>query len=144
MTQAPFEGIPDTRRKVMSSIRSKHTRPELVVRSLLHGMGYRFRLHRRDLPGRPDIVLSSRRAVVEVRGCFWHQHPGCPRARVPATHQEYWTPKLEANCARDARNAAALETEGWQVVVVWECETGDLDQLATRLDGCLGRIGATR
>lgn len=144
MTQARFEDTPEARRKVMSSIRSKNTGPELIVRRMLHGMGCRFRLHRRDLPGQPDIVLPSRRVIVEVRGCFWHQHPGCPRARAPATRKDYWLPKLAANVARDARNAAALALEGWRLVVVWECEAGNLDQLATRLAASLGRIEETR
>jgi DNA mismatch endonuclease (patch repair protein) len=117
----------------MSRVRGKDTRPELVVRRMLHREGFRYRLHVRELPGRPDVVLPRHRAVVEVRGCFWHGHPDCPRAAAPSSNVEFWEPKLAANVARDARNEAALREAGWRVIVVWECETRDEDALRARL-----------
>lgn len=109
----------------MSLVRAKDTKPEMVVRRLLHGLGFRFRLHRRDLPGCPDIVLPRYRAAVFVHGCFWHQHddPTCWRSRMPKTRQDFWIPKLERNVARDQKVVAELLGLGWNVVVVWECET---------------------
>lgn len=145
---ARVPGVPETRRRNMSAIRGSHTKPELVVRSLLHRLGYRFRLHRRDLPGRPDIVFLSRRKVVEVRGCFWHRHPdpACRNAVMPTTRREWWEAKLAANVARDARNLAALEDAGWAVLVLWECEVrDDRGDLSPRLQAFLGpprRCGA--
>jgi DNA mismatch endonuclease (patch repair protein) len=124
----------------MSRIRSENTIPEMVVRRKLHSSGLRYRLHVRTLPGTPDIVLPSRQAVVEVRGCFWHQHPACRAARLPQSRQDYWTPKLARNVERDALNAASLSDLGWQVIVIWECETRDparLDGLAARLQALL-------
>jgi DNA mismatch endonuclease Vsr len=130
---------PEERSRLMASIRAKDTKPEVAVRRMLHAMGYRFRLHRRELPGTPDIVLAARRSVIEVRGCFWHQHPGCPRARVPATRPDYWMPKLSANVARDARNCRLLRRSGWRVAVVWECQIGrDPGAVARRLRRFLG------
>jgi DNA mismatch endonuclease, patch repair protein len=111
----------------MRSIRKRDTKPELVVRRALHAAGLRFRLHRRDLPGCPDIVLPGRRLVVLVHGCFWHQHPGCPLARRPRGNQDYWLPKLERVQRRDAAAIQALESLGWNVRIVWECETRDQD-----------------
>ncbi len=109
----------------MALVRGKDTKPEMVVRRLVHGMGYRFRLHRKDLPGKPDIVLPRLRKAIEVRGCFWHRHtdPACTRARIPKTRQDFWIPKLEGNAARDAANEEALRALGWDLLVVWECET---------------------
>lgn len=112
-----------TRSEIMARIRSKNTTPELAVRQALHAAGLRFRLHRTDLPGRPDIVFPGRRTVVFVHGCFWHSHPGCKRARIPGTRQEYWVPKLLRNVERDQAAAAALRSAGWRVLIVWECET---------------------
>ena len=112
-----------TRSEIMARVRSKNTIPELMVRRALHAAGLRFRLHRTDLPGRPDIVFPGRRMVVFVHGCFWHSHPGCKRARIPATRQEYWMPKLLRNVERDQAATAALQTAGWRVFIVWECET---------------------
>jgi DNA mismatch endonuclease Vsr len=120
----------------MAAIRSKDTKPEILVRRLLHGMGFRFRLHQ-DLPGRPDIVLSGRRTIVEVRGCFWHRHSGCQFAAMPATRQGYWRTKFDQNVARDAANLARLAEAGWKVLVIWECETSDPD-LSSRLQEFLG------
>jgi DNA mismatch endonuclease (patch repair protein) len=106
----------------MRQIRSKDTRPELALRRLVHGMGYRFRLHRKDLPGRPDLVFSGRKKVVFLHGCFWHQHKGCREGRLPSTRREYWEPKLARNQERDAMAHAALKSLGWGVLTLWECE----------------------
>lgn len=109
----------------MALVRSSDTKPERVVRKLAHGLGYRFRLRRRDLPGSPDLVFPGRRAVIFVHGCFWHRHdaPGCWRSRLPKTRPEFWVPKLNGNVARDAGVEAALRGMGWRVLVIWECET---------------------
>jgi len=112
-----------TRSRMMSGIRGKNTRPELVVRSLLHAEGFRFRLHRKDLPGSPDIVLSKFRTVILVHGCFWHLHSGCRLAKLPASNAEFWSQKLENNRARDLRKTDELLASGWRVLVVWECAT---------------------
>lgn len=117
----------------MSRIRGKDTKPEITVRSLLHRMGYRFRLHRRDLPGNPDIVLPKHHAVVLVHGCFWHRHKGCKYAYSPKSRVEFWQKKFMENVARDSRNRKTLQQEGWKVVVVWECELGDPDKLVLKL-----------
>lgn len=117
----------------MARIGSKDTKPELRVRKLLHGMGYRYRLHRRDLPGTPDICFPSRRKVVFVHGCFWHRHDGCKRSTTPSTRKSYWEQKFDRNVVRDRRNLTDLAQLGWQALVVWECETADLPALAERL-----------
>ena len=106
----------------MSRIRSKNTKPEIIVRSLLHRMGYRFRLQRKDLPGRPDIVLPKYKTVIFVHGCFWHQHPDCIEASRPKSNITYWLPKLKANVDRDTRNRGLLQEQGWRVLRFWECE----------------------
>lgn len=105
----------------MARIRAKHTKPELRVRRAAHALGYRFRLHRSDLPGSPDLVFPRLRVALFVHGCFWHQHPGCRRAVLPASRLDYWLPKLAGNQARDAAARAALEAAGWQVAELWEC-----------------------
>ena len=125
---------PDARSHLMARIRSKDTKPELAVRHLLHRMGYRFRLHRRDLLGSPDIVLPVRRKIVFVHGCFWHGHTGCRFATTPATRIDFWTAKISATKQRDARAVRQLRRSGWSVAVVWECQTRSLDQLARRLE----------
>jgi len=117
----------------MSRVRGKHTRPEMLVRRLVHRMGYRYRLHRADLPGRPDLVFPKRKTVVFVHGCFWHRHSRCPKATTPASNRDYWLPKFRQNKARDKRKQRELERLGWRVIVVWECETRDLDSLGERL-----------
>ena len=120
----------------MSRIRGKDTTPEMVVRSMLHRMGYRFRLHARDLPGRPDIVLPKYRTVVFIHGCFWHRHKGCRNSTTPTNNRRFWVEKLEGNAARDKVRAQALRKLGWRVMVVWECETekpGFAEWLANRL-----------
>ncbi|EMP3662894.1 DNA mismatch endonuclease Vsr [Pseudomonas aeruginosa] len=117
----------------MKRVGRENTKPELKVRAKLHFLGLRFRLHRRDLPGTPDIVLTKHRTVIFVHGCFWHRHPGCRYATTPKTRQEYWIPKFEANTSRDVRKEAQLRELGWRVLVVWECETRDLAVLEARL-----------
>lgn len=109
----------------MARVKQKDTGPEMRVRRALHRLGYRFRLHRADLPGRPDIVLPRYRIAILVHGCFWHRHPGCKLASSPKTRQEFWRAKFEANVARDSRNEITLEAMGWRPAVVWECETKD-------------------
>lgn len=110
----------------MSRIGSVNTTPELIVRKLAHHLGLRYRLHRRDLPGTPDLVFPKRRTALFVHGCFWHQHQGCSRARTPITRTEYWGPKLTRNVERDKEAKVRLESLGWRVIEVWECETRDL------------------
>lgn len=123
----------------MSAVRGKGTKPELLVRRLLHRLGYRYRLHRKDLPGRPDIVFLRRRKAIEVRGCFWHQHPdpSCRKARPPASNQDFWNDKLRRNVERDALNLRKLGDADWEVLVLWECEVMETD-LARRLTNFLG------
>jgi DNA mismatch endonuclease, patch repair protein len=123
---------PEARSRLMSRIRGKDTKPELIVRSMLHRMGYRFRIHRKDLPGRPDIVLPTHKKVVLVHGCFWHGHL-CKIAPGPKSNKEYWSPKIGANRARDERNKAALIDLGWGVLELWECEIRDLRKTEKRL-----------
>ena len=121
----------------MRAIRSKGMQPELKVRSIAHRLGYRFRLHRKDLPGKPDLVFASRRKVIFVHGCFWHSHD-CKSAHVPRSNQEYWRPKLERNKTRDGKNIEALEAKGWQCLVIWECEVRDEGGVKKRLRMFLG------
>jgi DNA mismatch endonuclease (patch repair protein) len=116
----------------MRRIRPKDTTPEMCVRRLVHGLGFRYRLHCRDLPGKPDLVFRTRKKVIFVNGCFWHRHPGCPYAYTPKTRVEFWTAKLDGNRMRDLRNLEVLEKQGWKALTVWECETIDLERL-TRL-----------
>jgi DNA mismatch endonuclease (patch repair protein) len=123
---------PEARGRLMAAVRSKDTKPEMVVRRLLHAMGYRFRLHRRDLPGMPDLVLPGRSKAIMVHGCFWHGH-GCPAGRLPKSRLEFWRPKIAGNRARDARNIRALRRSGWSVSVIWTCQMGDLQRLEKRL-----------
>ena len=123
----------EARSRVMSRIRKTDTKPELRVRSLLHWMGYRFRLHRRDLPGTPDIVLPKHRAVIFVHGCFWHQHPGCKLAKVPKSRLDYWGPKLRRNVERHERAVSELTARGWRTLTIWECETQQHPRLEQRL-----------
>ncbi len=137
----PWPGVPEARRRVMQANKCRDTAPELLVRRMLHRMGYRFRLHRRDLPGRPDLVFPGRRVVVQVHGCFWHQHPGCRHARVPKSRQEYWVPKLAQNAERDHDNERRLAEMGWRVLVLWECELVDPGAVARRAERVLGRAG---
>ena len=121
------------RSAVMRAVKGKNTSPELVVRRLAHSLGLRFRLHRRDLPGRPDLAFPWRRKVLFVHGCFWHGHDCARGARVPKTNREYWLGKIARNRERDRRSAAALDESGWRSLVVWECELKDNDALRRRL-----------
>lgn len=123
---------PHARSKLMSRIPSKNTKPEIAVRSTLHQLGYRFRLHRKDLPGRPDIVLPRHRKIILVQGCFWHGHT-CRLASKPKSNEGYWEPKIRANQARDARNLAALTDLGWSVLELWECDIKNRQGLESRL-----------
>lgn len=120
----------------MSRIGSKNTAPELIVRKALHAMGYRFRLHRRDLPGTPDIVFGPRRKAIFVHGCFWHAH-GCSIGKPPKSRPEFWGPKLGRNTARDKEKTEALRSLGWEVLTIWQCETRSLASLAEKLHNFL-------
>lgn len=125
---------PKQRSYNMSCIPSTNTRPELAVRSIVHGMGYRYRLHKPQLPGKPDIVLVRHRRIIEVHGCFYHMHH-CKNGRaVPATNVDFWRTKRLSNVARDHRNLKALRRAGWKVMIVWECETRNLPKLSTRIE----------
>lgn len=112
---------PATRSRMMAGIQGRHTRPEIIVRRYLHACGLRFRLHRRDLPGTPDLVLPRYRCAVLVHGCFWHRHEGCFYATSPATRKTFWQEKLEGNVSRDRRQLARLNESGWRAVIIWEC-----------------------
>lgn len=128
----------EKRSEVMSKVPSTHTGPELLVRKQLHSLGIRFRLHREDLPGKPDIVLPKYGSVVFVHGCFWHHHKGCKKSKMPTSNVEFWDRKIGNNVKRDRRNAAALRRLGWRVLVIWECQirTGaHLSKLARFLRG---------
>ena len=121
---------PERRSWLMSRVGGKNTTPEVRVRKAAYALGLRFRLHRKDLPGKPDLVFPKRRIALFVHGCFWHRHPGCRKASNPGTRPDYWGEKFSANTARDSRVAAELEASGWQVVVIWECETKDPESLS--------------
>lgn len=123
----------DQRSWVMSRVRGKDTRPELRVRKVAHALGLRFRLHRRDLPGTPDLVFPRWKKVILVHGCFWHQHPGCKKASLPATRPEFWMSKLARNVHRDNETLERLKAFGWSVLVIWECETRQVDRLKALL-----------
>lgn len=130
----------EQRSENMRRIRSEDTSPEMLVRRTVHGLGYRYRLHGQDLPGKPDLVFAGRRKVIFVNGCFWHGHedPGCPIVRLPKSNPDYWLPKLERNKERDVANRAALKKANWDVLTVWECETRDSDTLAKTIRKFLG------
>jgi DNA mismatch endonuclease (patch repair protein) len=117
----------------MRAVRSRNTKPEIRVRQIAHGLGYRFRLNRRELPGRPDIAFPGRRKVVFVHGCFWHQHKGCRRASLPQSNYNFWRAKLAHNVERDAEQLVAIRKLGWRALVVWECEIKNERRLAARL-----------
>jgi DNA mismatch endonuclease (patch repair protein) len=126
----------------MARIRGKDTKPEMIVRRALHRLGYRYRLHRMDLPGRPDIVFPARKVVLFVHGCFWHAHAGCKIANMPKSRREYWNAKFARNKDRDEHNATLLTQAGWRVMTVWECETKDMLSLERRLTSGLASSGA--
>lgn len=136
----------EKRSEIMSKVHSSNTTPEIRVRKLLHGLGYRFRLQRRDLPGNPDIVLPKYKTVIFVHGCFWHGCPSCKRAQIrPQTNTEYWEKKLNRTLQRDKDNIAALENLNWNVVIVWECETKkkNLPALGQKLHDFLSSVSTT-
>lgn len=138
---------PSQRSVRMSLIRSKDTKPELVVRRLIHSMGYRYRLHSRVLPGKPDLVFASRKKIIFVNGCLWHGHEGCRYNRPPKARPDYWKPKLERNRQRDISHYTKLRELGWQILVIWECETKtaqNLDALSRQIVDFLGPIGPSR
>jgi DNA mismatch endonuclease Vsr len=141
--RGPFPDVPDVRRRTMAAIRGKDTKPELAIRSLLHRLGYRFRLHKRELPGRPDLVFPSRRKALFIHGCFWHSHR-CPLANVPKTRTDYWGPKLQANKKRDRRKQRQLRELGWETVTIWECQLSQLHLVEAKLRAFLGPPGPLR
>ena len=123
---------PERRRYIMQRVGSRDTKPEMVVRRMLHALGYRYRLHRKDLPGRPDLAFPRRRKAIFVNGCFWHGH-GCHLGQLPKSRLEYWGPKIRANRDRDERKAAELEAQGWRVMTVWQCELKEPDTALDRM-----------
>lgn len=129
---------PEHRSKIMSMIKGKNTKPEMVVRSVCHEMGLRYRLHRKDLPGTPDLVFPKYRLCIFVHGCFWHRHPGCRYAYTPKSKLEFWLPKLARNVERDLNARQTLLSLGWRVMVVWECGTKDREVLRTEIQKAFG------
>lgn len=127
--------LPLTRSQIMGRVKNSNTKPEKKVRSVLHKLGFRFRVNRRDLPGSPDIVLPKYRTVIFVHGCFWHQHPGCRKAKRPKTRVAFWNAKLDRNIERDRENQGALESSRWRVLVIWECQTIQENSLIRLLQG---------
>lgn len=125
------------RSEIMSRVRSRDTGPEMTVRRLVHSMGFRYRLHVKDLPGRPDLVFPRLAKIIQVHGCFWHRHSDCSLARLPKSRKEFWLPKLEVNRLRDQKNEVELKRLGWKILTVWECELGDVEELGKRLRGFL-------
>ncbi len=132
---------PERRSWNMSRICAANTKPELTVRSMLHHMGYRFRLHRKSLPGKPDIILPKYKTIVFVHGCFWHRHEACQYAYFPKSRVSFWEKKFKSNMERDSRNKSELELLGWKVIVIWECELSDMQALASKLFNCLSDTG---
>nr|VFJ75576.1 MAG: T/G mismatch-specific endonuclease [Candidatus Kentron sp. FW] len=129
----------EERSRRMSLIRNAGSSPEMKLRRLVHGMGFRYRLHAGDLPGRPDLVFPSRRAVIFMHGCFWHRHEGCKLARLPKSKLDFWKPKLESNRIRDLQKQQQLRDLGWRVLVVWECELADTDRVSALVREFLGK-----
>ena len=130
---------PEDRSRIMRAVKARDTGPELVVRRIAHGLGYRYRLHGIGLPGKPDLVFTSRKKVIFVHGCFWHGHD-CPRgARMPKSNRDYWKKKITGNRSRDRRHCDLLNESGWEVLVVWECSLSDPDSVAQRLESFLGK-----
>lgn len=121
---------PALRSEIMSRVRGKNTRPEMIVRKMLHKAGFRYRLHVPGLPGKPDLVFAGRRKVIFIHGCFWHMHEGCALARMPKSRVDFWTTKLQGNRERDSRNLAELQHAGWDVLTIWECELAKPELLA--------------
>jgi DNA mismatch endonuclease (patch repair protein) len=132
----------EVRSKIMASVGQKNTGPEMVVRRLLHRLGYRYRLHAKELPGRPDIVFRPRRKAIYVHGCFWHGH-GCSKGKLPKSKLEYWGPKISRNAKRDKENVSEVRKLGWDVMVIWQCELGNEAELQGRLESFLGSRAET-
>ncbi|MBI5815987.1 MAG: DNA mismatch endonuclease Vsr [Nitrospinae bacterium] len=130
---------PAQRSELMGKVRSINTRPELIVRKIIFRMGYRYRLHAKDLPGRPDLVFRPREKVVFVNGCFWHFHKGCPDVRPPKSNRVFWRKKLEGNRKRDSSNYRKLSKMGWKYLIIWECQTADAAKLESKIRDFLGR-----
>lgn len=128
---------PEKRSRMMAGIKGKNTKPEMAVRKIVHAMGFRFRLHRKDLPGSPDLVFPRLRRAIFVHGCFWHQHPGCRFAYLPKSNAQFWLEKLEGNKRRDALALTMLDALGWEALIVWECEISDQPALVLKLNSFL-------
>jgi len=133
MSSEVIHKVSEQRSRNMSAIKSKNTKPEIKVRKVLHSMGYRFRLHSKDLPGSPDIVLPKYKTVIFVHGCFWHRHQNCKYASTPKTRKEFWNKKFNENINRDKINQENLSSKGWKIIIVWECEIKDKDFDLNRL-----------
>jgi len=129
---------PEHRSKIMSKIKGKNTKPEMIVRSVCHELGLRYRLHKKDLPGKPDLVFPKHRLCIFVHGCFWHRHPGCKYAYSPKSRLDFWLPKLAKNVERDADALQALHTRGWRVAIIWECHTKNREFLRTEIRKIFG------
>ena len=121
------------RSEIMGRVRHKDTKPEMIVRRITHGLGFRYRLHSGKLPGRPDLVFPARKKVIFVHGCFWHRHAGCARTRTPKSRVEFWNKKFDENVRRDKSARKKLADEGWEVLIIWECETDNPSELAERI-----------
>jgi DNA mismatch endonuclease (patch repair protein) len=137
MSSEVIHEVSEQRSRNMSAIKSKNTKPEITVRKLLHSMGYRFRLHKKDLPGSPDIVLPKYKTVIFVHGCFWHRHQNCKYASNPKTRREFWEKKFKENIERDKKNQEKLKNLGWKTKIVWECEIKKQDKLIKKLEDFL-------
>jgi DNA mismatch endonuclease, patch repair protein len=129
---------PEERSERMSRVRNKNSIPEMKLRRLVHGLGYRYRLHVGKLPGKPDLVFPGRRSAIFMHGCFWHRHPGCKLARLPKSKLDFWVEKLEANRQRDIAHQKQLRELGWRVLVIWECEMGDIEHVSLMVKTFLG------
>jgi DNA mismatch endonuclease (patch repair protein) len=125
------------RSSIMARVKGKDTKPEMAVRRLVYSLGYRYRIHSAQLPGKPDLVFPGRRKVIFVHGCFWHRHRDCANARLPKSREEFWLPKLEGNHLRDIRNEKMLRDDGWRVLTIWECELGDPQKVTQRIKNFL-------
>lgn len=142
ITRAVADHLSESQRSVlMGKVRGKDTKPEMIVRRAAHRLGYRYRLHRRDLPGTPDLVFPGRRKVIFVHGCWWHRHEGCPKASPVKTREDFWNAKFARNVARDARTEIDLRAAGWDVLVLWECQTKQVAEVETALRSFLGPAG---
>ena len=133
MSSEVIHKVSEQRSRNMSAIKSKNTKPEIAVRKLLHSMGYRFRLHRKDLPGSPDIVLPKYKTVIFVHGCFWHRHENCKYASTPKTRKEFWNKKFKENIKRDSEIQDKIKNLNWRSVVIWECETKNIENLRDKI-----------